>query len=274
MAKNKRDIDAEAERIRKTATPDQMRALQRVLFPDIWALDYLGLQLDPWQVEFSRAKEQNLVLACGRQVGKSTGTAVKGTHHARYTPNSLTIMISPSDRQSGELFKTTRQMVHEAGIPVSPDDDNKRSMTLLNGARLIALPSNADTVRGFAAATMIIIDEAAFAADDILPAITPMMATTSDKAKLILLSSPNGRAGFFFEAYQGAQKAKGWRRWHVPSTDCPHIAPQYLADKRVELGEMMYKQEYLAEFVTDGLNPIDVEAFRDSVDPSMKAFRL
>ncbi len=270
----KRSIEAEAKRIRESATPERMRALQRALLPDIWAQDYLGLQLDPWQVAFTRADEQRLVLACGRQVGKSTGTAVKGTHHARYNPDSLTLMISPSDRQSGELFRTTRQMVHEAGIPVRADDDNKRSMTLVNGARLIALPSNAATVRGFAAATMVIVDEAAFATDDILAAITPMMATTSSKAKLILLSSPNGRAGFFFEAYQRAKTAKNWSRWHVPSTECPRITPEFLAEQRASLGEIMFKQEYLAEFVTDGLNPIDVDAFRDSVDPSMKAFRL
>ena len=62
-----------------------------------------------------------------------------------------------------------------------------------------------------------------------------------------------------------AETAAGWRRWHVPSHACPRITDEYLAEEREARGDVAFRQEYLAEFVTDGINPINSQRFLENV---------
>jgi hypothetical protein len=55
---------------------------------------------DPWQAEVLRFTSPRLLLNCSRQSGKSTTTAVLAMHTALYRPGSLTLLLSPSERQS------------------------------------------------------------------------------------------------------------------------------------------------------------------------------
>ena len=48
---------------------------------------------------------RRLVLNCARQTGKSTTAATLALHRALYYPGSLILLVSPSQRQSTELFR-------------------------------------------------------------------------------------------------------------------------------------------------------------------------
>src|ERR1041385_3529691 len=63
-----------------------------------------GIEPDPWQRDFLLSNERAILLNCSRQSGKSTMAAVKAVHGALYEPRSLTLLLSPGLRQSGELF--------------------------------------------------------------------------------------------------------------------------------------------------------------------------
>src|SRR5215813_12371805 len=64
----------------------------------------VGLELDPWQVSAVRSTRQ-MILNCSRQAGKSTVTSIIALHTAIYQANSLILLLSPSLRQSQELFR-------------------------------------------------------------------------------------------------------------------------------------------------------------------------
>ena len=64
-----------------------------------------------------------------------------------------------------------------------------------NGSRILALPGTEKTVSGYAAADLVVIDEAARVEDDLLAAIRPMLATSN--GRLIALTTPAEKgAGF------------------------------------------------------------------------------
>jgi hypothetical protein len=63
--------------------------------------------------------------------------------------------------------------------------------------------------------------------------------------RLILLSTPNGKFGHFYEAWEGDEE---WERIKVPATDCPRITPDFLAAERAAIGQDWYKQEYECTF--------------------------
>lgn len=76
---------------------------------------------DPWQADVLRSSSgRRLLLNCSRQSGKSTTAAALALHQAIYHPGSLVLLVSPSLRQSGELFRKVmahlRALNHEPGM--------------------------------------------------------------------------------------------------------------------------------------------------------------
>jgi hypothetical protein len=68
----------------------------------------LGLDADQWQADLLRKRFKRALLNCCRQSGKSTTTAALALHRALYPPTgkpALILILSPSLRQSGELFR-------------------------------------------------------------------------------------------------------------------------------------------------------------------------
>ena len=61
------------------------------------------------------------------------------------------------------------------------------------------------------------------------------------------MSTPNGKAGFFYEEWtHGGER---WVRIRVTAPECPRIDAEFLADERAAGGDKWYRQEYLCEFV-------------------------
>ena len=56
-------------------------------------------------------------LNCTRQWGKSTVTAAKAIHQAQHEAGSLTLVVSPSARQSGEFVRKAGSVRGETGNP-------------------------------------------------------------------------------------------------------------------------------------------------------------
>jgi hypothetical protein len=110
------------------------------------------------------------------QWGKSTVTAAKAVHHAIHTPGSLTLVISPSSRQSGEFLHKVAEFISQLGIQTRGDGRNEISLKLPNGSRIIGLPGNENTIRGFSKVSLMLIDEAARVSDEIYKAVRPMLA--------------------------------------------------------------------------------------------------
>ena len=220
----------------------------------------LGFVPDPWQ-ERLLAAQGNVLLKCSRQAGKSTGASLLVVHRALSQPNHLALLISPSLRQSGELFRKVRDFADRVpGMKLT--EDNASSVTFANGSRIVSLPSSENTVRGFSSVNTLVEDEAAFVDDALNHAIRPMLAVS--KGQLILMSTPNGRRGHFYEAWTG----KGpWHREEVTCWQVPRISREFLEEERRVLGEV-FKQEYECQFInaltgrvyryTPELNVIDV----------------
>ena len=80
------------------------------------------------------------------------------------------------------------------------------------------MPGTERTVRGYAGAKLIVIDEAARVEDNLIAALRPMMATVD--GSLIALTTPAGRRGWFYDAWIGDES---WHRVKVPASQCPRV---------------------------------------------------
>lgn len=218
------------------------RGLELALDPVAFARS-VGVDPDPSQRRVLTSRSKRLLLCCTRQWGKSTVTALRAAHRAIYHRDSLILCVSPSDRQSGLLFEKIAKYVRLAGM--RRREDNKRSMTLDNGSRVVALPGSHETIRGYSAPSMVLVDEAAYCDDSLFGAVGPMLAASN--GEMALFSSPYGKRGGFYEAWVDA--SSDWERAMVPATECPRISPEHLDAERRQMPEWLFRQEYMCEFV-------------------------
>ena len=220
------------------------RDMARSLDPVLFARD-CGIDPDPWQQELLRDRPRKALLCCSRQSGKTTTTAVVALETACHVPNSLVLIGAPAQRQSGEMLRKVRDCHSRLeGAPDLPGDSVLK-LEFANGSRILALPGDAKTIRGLSAPALVIVDEAAFADDDLIQALRPMLAVSN--GQLIALSTPNGKRGWFYEQWHSGDDS--WRRFRVPATDCPRISKEFLAEQLRELGPTRYSQEYELAFV-------------------------
>jgi len=215
-----------------------------------WALDPVrfaqaaGLEPDPWQEQVLRSAAGRKLLNCSRQSGKSTMAAVLAVHTAIYQPGALVLLLSPTIRQSSELFKRSQSIFRAAGRPAAVASETALTLTLANGSRLVALPGKEATIRGFSGVRLLVVDEAARVPDDLVFSVRPMLAISG--GDLVAMSTPWGTRGWFYEAWSGSE---GWERYEVPAAQCPRISPAFLAEERRNIGSHWYAQEYNCEFL-------------------------
>ncbi len=203
-----------------------------------------GLTPDTWQVDLLRSRAPRSLLLCTRQAGKSTVTACAALHEALYRPPALVLLLSPSLRQSGELFRKVMSFYTLFTKTAPSAGESALRLDLANGSRIVSLPGKEETVRGYSGVSLLILDEAARVPDDLYYSVRPMLAVSG--GRLIGLSTPFGKRGWFHASWTDG--AADWQRVKVTARDCPRISSAFLAEERTALGDFWYRQEYMCEF--------------------------
>jgi len=222
-----------------------------------------GYSLDPWQRDVLDAQPRRLLLNCSRQTGKSFVASVLALHHALYEPLSLVVVCAVAQRQAVEMIRQCRDIYAALGRPVDAASENKLSLELSNGSRILSIPSSEETVRGLSGVRLLILDEAARIPDTFYGAVMPFLAVSN--GALALLSTPAGRRGFFFDAYQHRDE---WFYREVPASACSRIQPDFLAEQRRKTGEYFYAQEWECQF-----NDATTGAFRSAdIDRAVREY--
>jgi hypothetical protein len=202
-----------------------------------------GMSPDAWQERLLVTPAARVLLLCSRQAGKSTVAAVLALRVALLRPRSPVLLLSPSMRQSGELFRKVIDVFNALGRPTGVIAESALRLELANGSRVLSLPGTEGTVRGFSGVAMLIIDEAARVDDALYYAVRPMLAVS--QGRLVALSTPFGKRGWFHDEWHSHGD---WERVKVTAPECPRITPEFLAEERRALGERWYRQEYLCSF--------------------------
>lgn len=225
-----------------------------------FARERLHFHPDPDQVAALDATTRRGMLNCCRQWGKSSVVSIRAVHQAFHFERSLTIVAAPSRRQSGEFILKAAALLRELDIRPQGDGGPDHSLLLPNGSRIVGLPGKDTTIRGYSNVSLLLIDEAGYVPTRLYEALRPMTAT-NPRASIWLLSTPNGRQGFFYEEW--IRPDSSWTRILRPATECPRIAPDFLAEERRHHSDEAFRQEYLCEFLladTAYFNPESVDA--------------
>jgi hypothetical protein len=66
------------------------------------------------------------------------------------------------------------------------------------------------------------------------------------RGKLVLLSSPFGSRGHFYESWEHG--GPDWLKVRITAYDVPRIDPVWLEQERAAIGDWWFEQEYLCQF--------------------------
>ncbi len=245
-----------------------------------------------------RTHKARTLLLCSRQAGKTLVAAAQALRTALLEAPALVLILTPSERQSSEFMRRVKDL-HEAlrrpasvaGLVLSyhekqaaeagQDDlyvrlpaktrESHLQLHLGNGSRVIGLPASEGKVRVYASVALLVVDEASRVDDALYGAMRPMLAVS--RGRLLALSTPFGRRGWFYEAWQNGGDA--WQCVRVTAEQCPRIEAGFLEEERRELGERWFRQEYQCSFEADVGAVFDAEfvraALRDCGEPIFRA---
>lgn len=207
-------------------------------------LSRAGLTPDPWQRDLLRSGHRRTIVLATRQGGKSQTSAALALREALLNPGSLTLLVSPSLRQSGELFRDKVLPVYNRlGRPVRAVRETMTELCLANGSRVVSLPASVATILGYSRVALLILDEAARVPDELYVNVRPMLAVSG--GALVAVSTAYVKAGWFYSTWSGDEP---WQRVKVTADQCPRISPEFLAEESRALGDRWFNMQYRCEF--------------------------
>ena len=205
---------------------------------DVWQRDALEWLKDP--------TNKNLCIVSGRQCGKSTIVSIMVAEEAINVPNSYIVIGAYVLEQTELIFWKIKAYIEAKYKNQIIGRMTLHFLQLKNGSKIFcrAVGDTGGGMRG-PTATMIVLDEASLIPDRAWVAIEPMISVS--KGRIIVLSTPQGKRGFFYEASINEE----YKQFRVSARDCPRHTKKFLDKKQSELSPIAFATEYLGEFIDD-----------------------
>ena len=198
------------------------------------------------QLEVHNSDARFKVLSAGRRWGKTRLGVNECLDVAAQGGRAW--WVSPSYKTSEVGWRPLRQITRKI-----PGAEIRLVDRVVNfpGGGFVAVRSadNPDSLRG-EGLDFVVMDECAFMQKEAwTEAIRP--ALSDRQGKVLFISTPKGR-NWLWEIYQrGVSGEDGWQSWTFPTSSNPFIAKEEIDAAKRDLPEMIFRQEYLAEFIDD-----------------------
>lgn len=147
-----------------------------------------------------------------RQIGKSMACAEECVEACYKTPKDFWVALSAGERQVLEFMRKVKEWAEAFDLAIHDYNEDRAGKDVLiksaevtfpNGARILGIPANPDTARGYSA--NLVLDEFAFheKPDEIWRAIFPAISNPLRGLKKVrVVSTPNGRGNKFYTLTQ------------------------------------------------------------------------
>ncbi len=244
----------------------------------------------PYQRIFLEDKARFKVWLASRQIGKSMTMAAEAVLASVRHPGDMWVVLSAGERQALEFMEKAKQWAEAYRLKADEQRVLREGAAGLikaaeirwgNGSRMLALPANASTARGYAA--NLILDEFAFHdnPDAIWRGIYPSIANPLKQAfKLRIASTANGRGNRFFDLWD---KPNGYAKHRTTIHDAVagglaekagKTGAEFIAELKAGLDDPDgWAQEFECEFIDSSnvLLPYDLIAAAESAEATEHA---
>jgi predicted phage terminase large subunit-like protein len=147
-----------------------------------------------------------------------------------------------------DVVAAASEFPKEAGVNIKLGD---MEVTFPSGGSIsVKSADNPQRLRG-EGLNYLVMDEAAFVREETwTEVLRPTL--TENKGSALFISTPIGMDNWFYHLWEKADTAEDWARFQYPTVSNPIIDPAEVESAREDLGELVFAQEYLAEFISEG----------------------
>ena len=147
-----------------------------------------------------------------------------------------------------DVVAAASEFPKEAGVNIKIGD---MEVTFPSGGSIsVKSADNPQRLRG-EGLNYLVMDEAAFVREETwTEVLRPTL--TENKGQALFISTPIGMDNWFYHLWEKAATAEDWARFQYPTVANPIIDPAEVESAREDLGELVFAQEYLAEFISEG----------------------
>lgn len=209
------------------------------------------------------------VVLKSRQMGISTLVSAYALWELLFHEGKNILVISTKETAAKEIIAKIK--LANDNLPpwlkIPELESNKLSLKLNNQSRVLATSSASDSARGFAA-SLLIIDEAAFieGIEEIWTSAQQTLATVA-AGKAIILSTPNGMGNFFHRVWSDAETQKNnFKTVKIHWSLHPERDQTWRDAQTKELGARMAGQECDCDFLASGNNVVDLIKLKEIED--------
>ena len=233
--------------------------------PKIWDFINDGEPYRPWdwQVDHVHSKDhyKRLVLACGRRAGKTTALKAEIVKEALQPPKEqfgvmhspYIYVIAPNYELTMKVWEPVWNLFVGPGAPLrdyyAGHDKHRKLITLGNGARIQAKSADDPTGLQGDRVTAAFVDESQDLNPEAWANFMPALADSDGRLVAIGIARSKGNFRTYYQLGQ-----EGDPRYYsasVTSLAHPNITPEALEEFKQDLTEAQFKQQYLAEWVSD-----------------------
>jgi len=233
------------------------------------------IKLFPFQremLENMRNNRQNLIMAA-RQLGKTTCASIYLLWFSIFNPSkNIAILANKQSTAIGIVddIKKGYEML-PAWLKPGVKKYDQLEMKFENESRIFARATSQDAIRGDSV-SLLFLDEFAFVAENIAEQFwVANYPTLSTGGNIIVVSTPNGTAGKFYELWKSATSAKNtaWKTMKIPWHAHPDRDEKWKEIQIQAIGKVKFQQEYNVSFTGSSYTLIDGEVLESlkTVEP-------
>jgi len=199
----------------------------------------------PAQIEIHASPARFRIVSAGRRFGK-TRLAVNECLEVA-ADGGRALWLAPTHRMADVGWNPMRQIA--ASIPGAVISLSNREITLPTGGIMAARTAdNPQNLRGDAW-DYVVMDEAAYMKREVwTEAVRPTLADRNGRA--LFISTPRGK-NWFWEMFTRGLDLGDTQSFSYSTYANPYIDPKEIDAAKAELPELIFRQEFLAEFIDD-----------------------
>jgi len=211
------------------------------------------------------------IIMKARQLGLSWVIALEGLFTALSKPYQTILFVSSGEEAAKRVLQYVYSFIHGMAVPPKLLSRSMTECRFPNQSRIVSLPNNDRTVRGYRAHKVYCDEFAALLNDgDILAAIQPSI---SRGGSMTILSTPRGRANRFWDLWD--DPASGYSRHRIPWTDCPDKEyRKMIRQMQKTMLDLDFRQEYCCDPSISDMAFFTRELLQGVVNPKLHYFSL
>ena len=170
-------------------------------------------------------------------------------------PNKFNAYISPSFSQGRKVYRELIELLSPSGIITKANSSTLTIETKYGSTFQAFSMETPNSIRGYTVSGILVMDEVSFFPDTLPDGSEPwssviMPVTKARKPKVLVISTPKGKRGLFYEMYlRGVAQEKGFREITATIYDDKLVTEEEIEDIKRRVSPMAFEEEFMVKFL-------------------------